>query len=64
MAVLTYNCLAPVAVKIKTTNKCTDKAIIIEKWDSLSIEYINEWTNDIPKILQNCIGAGRQMTSY
>ena len=31
MVVLTYDCLAAAAVEIKTTNKCTDKAILALK---------------------------------
>ena len=40
------------------------KEVIVEGWDGLSMERINEWTGDIPKMLQDCIDAEGQMRGH
>lgn len=42
----------------------TTKELIVEGLDNLSMEHINEWTSDIPKMLQDCIDAEGQMMGH
>lgn len=40
------------------------KKLIVERLDNLSMKRINEWTSNIPKMLQDCIDAEGQMTGH